>query len=586
MIAQRSLLPALVLISSQAAGVTHAAELKFDPAYARNPPDVAEATLQLLSQPTGTANAVLRVRFRDQRRNTSIVIDGGRARTLLRDDGAAPDARAADGQYAALVQVNPEHYSIEQRRRIELAKRYPQLPEFSNRQLVRWLPFRPSQITTLRTEVATVIDKFKGVPFGVDPWRELMITNVGVVEDPDRTYDVCTGAGTPMGAWTFGRLMTEMANEPVTGMRPGDFVEEWLEQWTQDLTINGWTVHDRPTAQDFIDAWPRLPDGQLDLAQAPFRLLAIVNRIDLRENMAYGGSSAGEGRLVFGFLDCNDELPGEPGLEESTVIFEYGIDRNGCFGVRDWAQQWKALGALTPGSAAYNDALQAITDQFTLANARPGQPPNRSAINQVRTNETIFHNSQDPFWELRESRLPKFCALGAPCEGWLRHATIAQTPDATKNFSIVLRNFINSNAADILAGAHTVPATTGGGASFRGGNLQQGAGFPWNAVGILDLDARHAFSLATCNSCHRAETSTFFVHIENRHPGAASVLSDFLTGEDMPKTDPISDVDRHFHDLLDRQAKLDAAASMTCGLSGDFALEDLFEPHLPSAFAH
>jgi hypothetical protein len=584
--AQRSSLPALILFSSLAGGFAYSAELQFDPAYARNPPDVAEATVQLLPKPTPAANAVLRVRFVDQRRNTAIVIDGGRVRTMLRDDGAAPDARAADGHYAAFVQVNSERYSTEQRRRIELAKRYPQLPEFRNRQLVGAVAFRPSQATTLRTDVATVIDKFKGVPFVVDPWRELMITNVGVVEDPERTYDVCTGAGTPMGAWTFGRLMTEMANEPVTGIPAGDFVEEWLEQWTQDLTINGWTVHERPTAQAFIDAWPRLPDGRLDLAQAPFRLLAIVNRIDLRENTVYGGSSAGEARLVFGFLDCNDELPGTPGLEESTVIFEYGIDRNGCFGVRNWAQQWKALGAMTPGSAAYNDALQAITDQFTLANARPTQAPNRSAINQVRTNETIFHNSQDPFWELRESRLPKFCALGAPCEGWLRHATIAQTPDQSKNFSIVLRNFINFNAADILAGAHTVPTSTGGGGSFRGGHLPQGSGWPWNASGILDADARHAFSLATCNSCHRAETSTLFVHIENRHPGTASVLSDFLTGEDMPKSDPITDEDRTFHDLLDRQAKLDAAVSMTCGLTGEIAVEDLFEPHLPSAFVH
>jgi hypothetical protein len=76
------------------------------------------------------------------------------------------------------------------------------------------------------------------------------------------------------------------------------------------------------------------------------------------------------------------------------------------------------------------------------------------------------------------------------------------------------------------------------------------------------------------------------VHIENRHPGTASVLSDFLTGEDMPKSDPITDEDRTFHDLLDRQAKLDAAVSMTCGLTGEIAVEDLFEPHLPSAFVH
>jgi len=70
------------------------AELQYDPGLIRNPPRVQQATLQLLAKPTQTANAVLRVTFQDQRRNTSIVINGGRAPTLLRDDGKAPDAKA------------------------------------------------------------------------------------------------------------------------------------------------------------------------------------------------------------------------------------------------------------------------------------------------------------------------------------------------------------------------------------------------------------------------------------------------------------------------------------------------------------
>jgi hypothetical protein len=130
-----------------------------------------------------------------------------------------------------------------------------------------------------------------------------------------------------------------------------------------------------------------------------------------------------------------------------------------------------------------------------------------------------------------------------------------------------------------------VPLSYGGG-PFRGGGVQPGAGWAWDSDGILNLEARHAFSLATCNSCHTAETDTEFVHIENREAGAASQLSDFLTGNDMPKTDPVSDVPRHFHDLLDRQAKLDAAANLSCLASDDFAVEELFGPHLPPAFVH
>jgi len=573
-----ALLATLSLIQSTSVS---AAELEFDPALARNPPEVEQASLQLLARPSTTANAIVRVRFEDQRRQTAIVINGGRARTLLRDDGVAPDDRAGDGLYAAFVKINAEQYPIEQRRRLDLAWRYKELPEFRNRELVRWLPFRPSPATRLRVDQPTVVDKFKGVPFPIDPGHELMITNVGVVEDPARTYDVCSGAGTQMGPWTFGRLMKEMANEPVTGMRPGDFVEHWLQEWTQDQTINTWNVTARPSAQAFIDAWPRLPDGQLDLAQAPFRLLAIVNRIDLRGNSAYGGSGAGEARFVFGFLDCDNAL-NSFGLPESTVILEYGIDKNGCVGVRGWAQQWQALGAMAVGSAAYNAALQAITDQFTLANARPGQLPNRSAINQVRTNEIIFFFSGEAHWELRESRLPALCSR---CSGFLEHGTIAQTPNFTQQFSVTLRNFINAKEADILDGSHFVPLSYGGG-PFRGGAVQPGAGFAWNSAGILNPEARHAFSLATCSACHTVETGTNFVHIENREVGAAAQLSDFLTGNNMPKTDPVTGVDRYFHDLLDRQAKLDAAANLSCLASDDFAVEELFGPHLPPAFVH
>jgi hypothetical protein len=565
-----------------AAATAQAAEPAFDRELARNPPRIASATLQLLPRPTETANAVLRAQFEDRRGKGAVVIDGGKALTYLRDDGVAPDAKVGDGVYAAFVHVNTKQYTVEQRRRLQLAQNVRELPEFGNRELIRWTPFRPSDDVLLHVDRPSPLDRFKGVPFVVDPWRELFITDVDVVENPDRTYDPCTGAGTPMGPWTFGRLMTEMANEPVTGIRPGDFVEHWLEQWTQDLTINGWTVHDRAVlAQAFIDTWPRLPDGQLDLAEAPFRLLAIVNRLDLRENTVYGGSNAGEARFVFGFLNCHGAIPPLPDKQESTVILEYGIDKSGCFGVRNWAQQWKGLSAFALGSPAYNAALQAITDQFTLANADPGQNPNRSAINQVRTNETFFFI---PHWQLREA---KICHPKAACGGLLQHTVIAQTPNVTLQNTTTLRDYINNNTASILAGAHVVPLKFPAGVSFRAGEIQPGSGaWGWNHAGVVDLEARHKFSLATCNGCHTAETKTSFVHVANRDPGAAAELSDFLTGANMPKTDPVSGVPRTFHDLLDRQAKLDATANMICLGPDDFAVEDLFIPHLPPAFVH
>ncbi len=561
-----------------------ATALVFDPAHAKAPPQVAAATIELLAQPTAAGNAVVRMQFTDRRSRTPVVIQGGPGPALLRDDGIAPDTRAGDGRYAAVVQLNVEQYRRAKQRRIELASKYPTLPVFEARELLRHEPFRPSPIIELTPVIPSVLDKFKGVPYPVDAARELLINSLLVVEDSGRTYDACSGTGTQMGAWTFGKLVTEIANEPVTGIHPADLAESWISQWKTDLTINGFTAPERAAgAQRLLDSWPRLPNGKLDLAVAPFRLLAIVNRQDLRGNTMYGSGDAGEGRFVFGALNCGGIISAPPSPQAMlfTVIFEYGIRKNGCFAVRDWAQQWRALGTMVLGSAAYNDALQAITDQFTLRDANLAQLPNRSAINQVRTNEFALATSPvEIFWQLRESHLR---SAGADA-GRLLHDTIAQTPDTSLQSSATLRDFINDDEVAILSGTHSVPLQYPGMSPFRGAHVDLGAGFGWHAAGIANPEAKRLFSLASCNGCHTANTGTNFLHIEPRVLGAQAVLSDFLTGENMPKN--IDGAMRTFHDLLDRQMKLDATASMSCAFKYDFAVEEIFFQPLVPALVH
>jgi hypothetical protein len=416
---------------------------------------------------------------------------------------------------------------------------------------------------------------FDGNPFAVDAARELLITDVGVVEDPARTYNPCAKTGTPMGPWTFGRLMKEMANKSVTGIHPSDFTLHWLEQWGTDRMINSFTVANRSIGlqREILDPWPKLADGRLDLAKAPFRLLAIVNRMDLRGSTAYGSTDAGEARLVFGLLRCNPP-PLQLEVKQFTVIFEYGIKKSSCEAVRDWARQWHALGSLVLGSATYNAALQAITDQFTLRDADLSKLPNRSALNQLRTNEfALADQPGDTHWELREFRI---CADAGLCNlGRLEQATIAQTPDVSFQFQPSLGDFVNDNEVAILAGQHLVPLQLPPSIPFRGGAIQPIAGFAWQsnaATPIANLDARHVFSLATCSGCHTRETKTSFVHIAPRDAGSAAQLSGFLTG--ITLNDPVSGVPRTFHDLLDREMKLDAAANMSCR-RGAFAVDEI-----------
>lgn len=229
--------------------------------------------------------------------------------------------------------------------------------------------------------------------------RELMIKTTSVVDDPVRTVFNTGSSNSRNGVWTFKHLVENMAATPADAP---DMVEAMLTSFTTPQTINGFTVAARPGMQNLIlDNWPRTSNGKLDLAQAPLRLQAIVNRFDLRD-LASG--DAGEGRFVFAFND--------PSFSffplQATMIFEYKLPAKTDQDVRDWANAFHGLGALQFGES-YNVALQAITERFAGRNARPGHP-NGNAINAVRTNEIDFGNNG--IWELRQF------GLSATSAGW------------------------------------------------------------------------------------------------------------------------------------------------------------------------
>ncbi len=412
-------------------------------------------------------------------------------------------------------------------------------------------------------------------PTAVDPRRELMITDLSVVNDPTRTFDICNNTGNPNGAWTFKTLMTNMANQPFTGIDPAVFTENWLQTWNVNHTINTFPVPARTNIGTLVlNSWPRI-GGKLDLNRAPFRLLGIVNRVDLRGNQTYGGGSAGEGRLVFGVVNRN--AAGGCSTTRFTVIFEYGVPIRGCTNVKNYGQQWVNLGNIALGSAAFNPALQAITDQFTTANANINKP-NRSALNQLRTNE----NALNPLWELREFVLPGT----TPVATMLNIVSTKNTPHHSHNNTALLANYINS-------GTSTVPLTWLGTPFLTGSNFNFSVADAavWNAPGAINAK-RHNMSLGTCNACHGGEarangnpavvfppangTETSFVHVDVRLPAAQSRLSKFLLGTGnlavpttFPKNDPINGVpQRNFGDLLRRQVDLANLMNSTCSTTG------------------
>jgi hypothetical protein len=358
--------------------------------------------------------------------------------------------------------------------------------------------------------------------------QELMITDLRVVED---------ARATGSGVWTFKHLMESMA--PTAAQAP-ELVRQLFSTWLTDQTINAQAVPARPTMADLVlDPW--LNGGTtLDLTRAPLRLLAIVNRLDLR-NLSQG--KAGEGRFVFGVLDSQ-------GFPTSfTIILEYRLPATTEAQVLEWADLWHELGALDLGSAAYNTKLAQITERFAGRNAEPGRV-NGSALSQLRSNEIALSAP----WELREFVL-------SPTNGLLRPDTVKLTPSSSFMDQSIVATFINQNQSAIIAERHDVPNTFNG-VSFLGGSSLNTLGH-WNAPGINSNEARHKFSLNTCNGCHGSnETGTFFLHINPRSAGQEATLSGFLTGIDV--TDPVDpSTVRHLDDLERRAVDMEALLCAT-----------------------
>lgn len=402
-----------------------------------------------------------------------------------------------------------------------------------------------------------------------DVARELMITDLSVVEDPVRT------AG--RGAWTFANLMEQMvpanpANPQAVQDAAADMVLAMLQTWSTPQTINGLVVPARTAIQTTINAWPKLPNGKLDLTQAPVRLLAIVNRMDVR-NIDKG--SAGEGRFVFGVLDDS----GNP--RSFTMIFEYNLPAQTLADVRQWGKFWHDLGTQTMGTPEYNTALQGVTDKFSRNGLQFGRL-NGNPINQVRTNEIDLSFP----WELREFN------LGLNTAGLTRllPAPVKNNPDLSFNIgstnAALLTKYINDNAQSILLETHETPAAldgngkavvTGGTRFTAGSSINQmpkwdasGLALPAGGAKLSDGtaatvgDLMHKFAINTCNGCHNSrEAKSGFLQIDVRGAGEESILSGFLTSTE-PTPDPRTGTPRVLNDLGRRVTDLQTKVIASC----------------------
>jgi probable HAF family extracellular repeat protein len=318
----------------------------------------------------------------------------------------------------------------------------------------------------------------------IDAYKELIAVDSSVVLDGRAS----NAAG---GAWSFRRTVERLTPQ---GTTPARVVESWLRSF-RVAEVAGRPVDDRPGVDALLSAWPRAGDGSLDLAQAPFRLVAIASRLDLTT------SPWGESRLIYGLVD---PASGQPGL--MTVAFDYNLPPLGTANDRQaWAARWHALGA-KPYGAEYNAALQTLTDAFATGDA----------LAQVRTNEAVFGSP----WELREWK---------PGSDGLKPAWTPQNPAQSLNGSPQLGQFVVDHQDEIRAGHLQLPA------SMLGGTALETGAWRFSSDSRIDEPLRHAFAMQTCNGCHATETFSAqgFFHVNPLRPIRAGSdgrdrLSEFL----------------------------------------------------------
>jgi hypothetical protein len=356
-------------------------------------------------------------------------------------------------------------------------------------------------------------------PTNISIEKELLMTDLSVVNDAR-----ASGAD---GPWSFGGLMTALAPNDAPAL-----VKQWLGSFARRQDVNGFALLPRPAMQRrLIGPW-MAKDGAAgfaswtpNLANAPFRLLAIIYRPDLGVVERDGTiRSAGEARFVFTALDLGRTRDlAEAAPLPFTVIFEYGLNASDREGVKAWAERWHRLGGMDFG-ASYNAALQAITDSF--ARAPRGSAAGR--LNQIRTNEGLSLP-----WQLREFRLD---ANGPH----LVNGPLKDTPPRPLlSKSRELLDAINTRPDDDLP------------QKFLGASADvPNKNFRWPQAGIANNVLRHNFAFRTCNGCHGQETGVKaddhateqpshrgFRHISGRMQNERARLSEFMTGDPTLVTD-------------------------------------------------
>jgi hypothetical protein len=335
---------------------------------------------------------------------------------------------------------------------------------------------------------------------------ELLIRNVAAFQSADGD---AFGGSAVAPSYTFAKRFS--------GLRAGAMAEffqgfeassAYATATSSEATVK---TKPRPTSHKLFTDWRAeagcygCETGELPENSAPFRLVAIVNRVDLASEPCSG--TGGELRLVYNAFDTSGSF--DTPLPFS-IIFEYTVP----FTAGSWAKRFHALADHANHSAEYRRVLQGLVDAVTS---------DIRNLHAVRVNEKVLGSS----WNMREFRV-----RGSS----LVPVALAETPSLSVNRTAQMDALIderarqasgtpNAIAESLLTGDVDIPSQ-----SFR-----------WE--GTKGQTKAGAFSQRTCNGCHGgnrpANDPLAFEHIGfgSAYYGSSSSvqISDYLEKNELPR---------------------------------------------------
>jgi hypothetical protein len=257
----------------------------------------------------------------------------------------------------------------------------------------------------------------------VERGRELLVTDDAVLATLSRN-----GADGPL---SFAHAVARLP------LRDGALLA-WMRDWSQRLRDEGEPARAAALEERVTCPWlRRAADNHcsascdvcasmvLRPSDAPFRLIAVVNRTDLSV-MPDRAAEGGEGRLVFALTDGASDEASAPALP-FTLALEYAQQGPAL----PWANGWHALGGAS--EAAFPGALATVAGGFVET----------GALAQLRTGDALT----GPLV------LHEFHLAG----GALTAATVRNTPRWATVPEAELRAYAEGHAAAIEDGTHVLP---------------------------------------------------------------------------------------------------------------------------------